>query len=244
MRWLARTRLRRWLRSRRAQRAERLRRRETGQQPSFRGRRVTVVSAFAVIGLVMLSGAIERQILEVDFLQKEGARRYLTRIDIPVHRGLITDRDGAILAASAPVDSIWADPRALRLALDACETYERLGSPEGELALAEAVIYLAMAPKSNAAYVAYGAAQDLIKTTGTLPVPLHLRNAPTRLMKNLGYGRDYRYAHDEFDAYAAGEDYFPDGMAKPGWYKPSDRGLEARIAEKLAHLRSLDRKEP
>ena len=114
MRWLARTRLRRWLRSRRAQRAERLRRRETGQQPSFRGRRVTVVSAFAVIGLVMLSGAIERQILEVDFLQKEGARRYLTRIDIPVHRGLITDRDGAILAASAPVDSIWADPRALR----------------------------------------------------------------------------------------------------------------------------------
>ena len=114
MRWLARTRLRRWLRSRRAQRAERRRRRETGQQPSFRGRRVTVVSAFAVIGLVMLSGAVERQILEVDFLQKEGARRYLTRIDIPVHRGLITDRDGAILAASAPVDSIWADPRALR----------------------------------------------------------------------------------------------------------------------------------
>jgi putative ATPase len=133
-----------------------------------------------------------------------------------------------------------ADPRALRLALDACETYERLGSPEGELALAQAAIYLACAPKSNAAYVAYNAARDFVKRDGTRPVPLHLRNAPTRLMKELGYGKAYRYAHDEPEAYAAGEDYFPEGMPQLSFYSPTPRGLEGRIAEKLAHLRNLD----
>jgi putative ATPase len=133
-----------------------------------------------------------------------------------------------------------ADPRALRLALDACETYERLGSPEGELALAQAAIYLACAPKSNAAYVAYNAARDFVKRDGSRPVPLHLRNAPTRLMKDLGYGKAYRYAHDEPDAYAAGEDYFPEGTPKVSFYAPTPRGLEGRIGEKLAHLRELD----
>jgi putative ATPase len=131
-----------------------------------------------------------------------------------------------------------ADPRALRIALDACETYERLGSPEGELALAEAVIYLAAAAKSNALYEAYNAAQDFVSRDGTRPVPMHLRNAPTRLMKDLGYGKGYRYAHDEEGAYSAGQRYFPEGMAEPGWYQPTERGLEAKIREKLAELRS------
>ncbi|MBI1944026.1 MAG: replication-associated recombination protein A [Betaproteobacteria bacterium] len=130
-----------------------------------------------------------------------------------------------------------ADPRALRLALDAAETYERLGSPEGELALAEAVLYLAATAKSNAVYLAYGAARAFVAQDGTRPVPLHIRNAPTRLMKDLGYGRDYRYAHDEEDAFAAGESYFPDGMPEVRWYEPSERGLEAKIREKLAELR-------
>jgi putative ATPase len=130
-----------------------------------------------------------------------------------------------------------ADPRALRLSLDACETYERLGSPEGELALAEAVIYLAVAPKSNAVYEAYNAARDFVVKDGTRPVPLHIRNAPTRLMKDLGYGKGYRYAHDEAGGYSAGQRYFPEGMAEPEWYKPTDRGLEARIREKLEQLR-------
>ncbi len=133
-----------------------------------------------------------------------------------------------------------ADPRALRIALDACETYERLGSPEGELALAEAVIYLAAAAKSNAVYEAYNAARDFVSEDGTRPVPLHIRNAPTRLMKDLGYGRNYRYAHDEADAYAAGENYFPEGMPAVEWYRPTDRGLEAKIRDKLAELRSRD----
>jgi putative ATPase len=133
-----------------------------------------------------------------------------------------------------------ADPRALRVALDACETYERLGSPEGELALAEAVIYLAVAAKSNAIYEAYNAARAFIAKDGTRPVPLHIRNAPTRLMKDLGYGKDYRYAHDEADAYAAGESYLPDGMPKMQWYRPVARGLEAKIREKLDELRALD----
>ncbi len=131
-----------------------------------------------------------------------------------------------------------ADPRALRLALDACETYERLGSPEGELALAEAVLYLAVAAKSNATYSAYNAARDFVSRDGTRPVPMHLRNAPTRLMKDLGYGRNYRYAHDEDEAYAAGENYFPEGMPGVTWYQPSDRGLEQKIREKLEYLRS------
>ncbi len=134
-----------------------------------------------------------------------------------------------------------ADPRALRVALDACETYERLGSPEGELALAQAVLYLAVAPKSNAAYVAYNRARELVRNEPSRPVPEHLRNAPTRLMKELGYGREYRYAHDEPGAYAAGENYLPDGMKPPGLYAPTDRGLEAKIADKLTYLRQLDR---
>ena len=134
-----------------------------------------------------------------------------------------------------------ADPRAAQIAGEAAQTYERLGSPEGELALAEAVIYMAMAAKSNAAYLAYNAARAFIAKDTTRPVPLHLRNAPTRLMKQLDYGRDYRYAHDESDAYAAGENYFPDGMPAVSWYQPVARGLETKIGEKLAHLRQLDR---
>jgi putative ATPase len=133
-----------------------------------------------------------------------------------------------------------ADPRALQLALDATETYERLGSPEGELALAEAVIYLACAAKSNAVYNAYNAARAFVSADGTRPVPLHIRNAPTKLMKNLGYGKDYRYAHDEADAFAAGESYLPEGMPAVEWYKPTERGLEARIREKLEDLRRLN----
>jgi len=133
-----------------------------------------------------------------------------------------------------------ADPRALRLALDATEVYERLGSPEGELALAEAVLYLACAAKSNAAYNAYNAVRALVAKDKSRPVPEHLRNAPTRLMKELGYGKLYRYAHDEPDAYAAGETYLPDGMAQSRWYVPTPRGLEGKIGDKLAYLQSLD----
>jgi putative ATPase len=134
-----------------------------------------------------------------------------------------------------------ADPRAAQIALDAAATFERLGSPEGELSLAEAVLYLAMAAKSNAAYVAYNAARAFIAKDGSRPVPVQLRNAPTRLMKDLGYGKDYRYAHDEAEGYAAGENYFPDGMPPVEWYRPAERGLEIKIGEKLAHLRDLDR---
>jgi putative ATPase len=135
-----------------------------------------------------------------------------------------------------------ADPRALEVAINSAEVYERLGTPEGELALAECVLYLAVAPKSNAVYTAYGAVRAFIAEDGTRPVPLHIRNAPTKLMKTLGYGKDYRYAHDEEDAYAAGETYLPDGMERHDWYQPTDRGLEAKIREKLAHLRELDKK--
>ncbi|CAL93984.1 replication-associated recombination protein A [Azoarcus olearius] len=148
---------------------------------------------------------------------------------------------GRRLVRMAVEDIGLADPRALEIALNACETYERLGSPEGELALAEATVFLACAAKSNAVYKAYNAARQFIAKDGSRPVPLHLRNAPTRLMKELGYGQTYRYAHDEPDAYAAGESYLPEGMAPPGWYQPTPRGLEARIADKLAHLRELDR---
>ena len=130
-----------------------------------------------------------------------------------------------------------ADPRALRLALDAAEVYERLGSPEGELALAECVVYLAVAPKSNAVYKAYNSVRKLIKSEGTRPVPLHLRNAPTALMKDLDYGKAYRYAHDEPDGFAAGESYWPDGMTPPTLYEPVERGLEIKIAEKMRLLR-------
>ena len=131
-----------------------------------------------------------------------------------------------------------ADPRGLRIALDACETYERLGTPEGELAIAEAVLYLCAAPKSNAVYEAYNAARAFVSKDQTRPVPMHLRNAPTRLMKELGYGKGYRYAHDEEGAYAAGETYFPEGMQPEQWYRPTERGLEAKIREKLEHLKS------
>ena len=149
---------------------------------------------------------------------------------------------GRRLVRMAVEDVGLADPRALRVALDACETYERLGSPEGELALAEAALYMAVAPKSNAVYAAYGSARALIRDDESRPVPMHLRNAPTRLMKELGHGRDYRYAHDEGDAYAAGENYFPEGLAQPGLYEPTERGLEAKIKTRLAELRELDAK--
>ena len=147
---------------------------------------------------------------------------------------------GRRLVRMAAEDIGLADPRALRIALDACETYERLGSPEGELALAEAALYLAVAPKSNAAYEAFGAARALVRNDATRPVPAHLRNAPTGLTKALGHGRDYRYAHDEPDAYAAGENYFPEGMKRPEFYRPTSQGLEARIREHLERLRQLD----
>ena len=135
-----------------------------------------------------------------------------------------------------------ADPRALRIALDAAETYERLGSPEGELALAEAVIYLACAAKSNAVYMAYNEARAFVRKDRTRPVPNHLRNAPTALMKELGYSKHYRYAHDEPEAYAAGETYLPDGMPEQQWYRPTTRGLEGKIREKLAWLEQLDKR--
>ena len=133
-----------------------------------------------------------------------------------------------------------ADPRAMQLANDAALTYERLGSPEGELALGQAVIYLAVAAKSNAGYNAYNQARAFVKQDKSREVPVHLRNAPTKLMKELGYGHAYRYAHDEPHAYAAGETYLPDGIAEPGWYQPVPRGLETKIGEKLAFLRQLD----
>ncbi len=133
-----------------------------------------------------------------------------------------------------------ADPRAIQLANDAAQTYERLGSPEGELALAQAVIYLAVAAKSNAGYAAYNAVRAFVAQDSSREVPLHLRNAPTKLMKQLDYGRDYRYAHNEAGGYAAGENYFPDGMPEVSFYQPTDRGLEGKIAEKLARLRELD----
>ena len=133
-----------------------------------------------------------------------------------------------------------ADPRAMQIANDAATTFERLGSPEGELALAQAVIYLAVAAKSNAGYMAYKQARAFVKQDKSREVPIHLRNAPTKLMSELGYGKAYRYAHDEPHAYAAGENYFPDGIEKPDWYQPVPRGLELKIADKLAFLRKLD----
>jgi putative ATPase len=140
------------------------------------------------------------------------------------------------LIRMAAEDIGLADPRALRLALDAAETYERLGSPEGELALAECVVYLAMAPKSNAVYTAYNEVKALIKKEGTRPVPMHLRNAPTKLMKELDYGKGYRYAHNEEGGFAAGETYLPEGMSQE-FYRPVERGLEIKIGEKLRELK-------
>ena len=147
---------------------------------------------------------------------------------------------GRRMIRMASEDIGLADPRALQITLDAVATFERLGTPEGELALAEAVIYLACAAKSNAVYIAYNAARAFIANDGSRPVPLRLRNAPTRLMKHLGYGKDYRYAHNEEDAYAAGEHYFPDGMEAARWYVPTERGLETKIGERLAALRDRD----
>jgi putative ATPase len=141
------------------------------------------------------------------------------------------------LIRMASEDIGLADPRALRLALDAAEVYERLGTPEGELALAECVVYLAVAPKSNAVYKAFNEAKAFVKQDGTRPVPMHLRNAPTQLMKQLDYGKGYRYAHDEADGFAAGERYLPEGMAEPGFYRPVQRGLEIKIADKLRSLK-------
>ena len=141
------------------------------------------------------------------------------------------------LIRMASEDIGLADPRALTIAVAAADVYERLGSPEGELALAECVIYLAVAPKSNAVYTAFNEAKALIKKDGTRPVPMHLRNAPTQLMKDLDYGKNYRYAHDEEGGFAAGENYFPDGMAAANFYRPVARGLEVKIAEKLAALK-------
>jgi putative ATPase len=146
------------------------------------------------------------------------------------------------LIRMASEDIGLADPRALRLALDAADVYERLGTPEGELALAECVVYLAIAPKSNAVYKAYNAAKALIKKDGTRPVPMHLRNAPTKLMKDLDYGKGYRYAHDEADGFAAGEQYLPDGLQELRLYQPVERGLEIRIAEKMRSLHALNDK--
>jgi putative ATPase len=149
---------------------------------------------------------------------------------------------GRRIVRMAVEDIGLADPRALQIALNALETYERLGSPEGELALAEAVLFMACAAKSNAVYVAYNSARQFVGGDTSREVPVHLRNAPTRLMKELGHGHAYRYAHDEPEAYAAGEDYFPDGMQTVQWYRPTERGMEGQIAEKLRHLRELDRK--
>jgi putative ATPase len=146
------------------------------------------------------------------------------------------------LVRMAVEDVGLADPRALAVALDCAETYERLGSPEGELALAQAALYLACAPKSNAVYVAYTKARQVVSEDKSRPVPEHLRNAPTRLMKELGFGRAYRYAHDEPEAYAAGENYFPEGIGKPSFYEPTGRGLEAKIGERIKYLRELDAK--
>jgi putative ATPase len=146
------------------------------------------------------------------------------------------------LIRMASEDIGLADPRALRLALDAAETYERLGSPEGELTLAQCVVYLAVAPKSNAVYKAFNATKKFIKQDGTRPIPLHLRNAPTKLMKDLDYGKNYRYAHDEDGAFAAGETYFPEGLPAQQFYQPVERGLEIKIAAKLAELKALNKK--
>jgi len=159
-------------------------------------------------------------------------------------RMLEAGADGRYLARRlvrmAVEDIGLADPRATQVALEAAQVYDRLGSPEGELALAQAAVYLAVAAKSNAVYTAWNEVQAFIGRDGTREVPVHLRNAPTRLMKQMGYGKAYRYAHDEPHAYAAGENYLPEGVQERGWYQPTDRGLEAKIAQKLAWLRSLD----
>jgi putative ATPase len=148
---------------------------------------------------------------------------------------------GRRLVRMAIEDIGLADPRALEICLNACQTYERLGSPEGELAFANAVVYLAIAAKSNAVYMAYNQVKAFVAQDQSRSVPLHLRNAPTKLMQNLDYGKDYRYAHNEEGAYAAGEQYLPDGLEEMKFYEPTNRGLEGKISEKLAHLAELDK---
>ena len=148
---------------------------------------------------------------------------------------------GRRLVRMAIEDIGLADPRALEICLNACQTYERLGSPEGELAFANAVVYLAIAAKSNAVYMAYNQVKAFVAQDQSRPVPLHLRNAPTKLMKQLDYGKNYRYAHNEDGAYAAGEQYLPDGLEELKLYQPTNRGLEGKISEKLAHLAELDK---
>ena len=175
--------------------------------------------------------------------QSSAQARSASRFTAAVSRAL---RESAIIALAivalvlfmAVEDIGLADPRALSLCIDAWQAYERLGTPEGELAIATAVVYLACAPKSNAVYVAMNEAMADVEEFGTLDVPLRLRNAPTRLMKKLGYGRDYRYAHDEPDAFAAGERYLPDEMPDRRYYRPVPRGLEVKIGEALARLRA------
>jgi hypothetical protein len=184
-------------------------------------------------------------------LVAHGAKTAVAEKPIGIGDWIRTARPATLGLAIAPVVSGWgiamfnltilADPRAMQIANDAAQTFERLGSPEGELALAQATIYLAVAAKSNAGYNAYNQAMAFVKRDQSRPVPVHLRNAPTKLMKELGYGHAYRYAHDEPEAYAAGETYLPDGMPDPSWYQPVARGLETKIAEKMAHLRELDR---
>jgi putative ATPase len=167
----------------------------------------------------------------------DGALYWLVRmLDGGVDARYISRR----LVRMASEDIGNADPRALRITLDAAECYERLGTPEGELALAQAAVYLAVAPKSNAVYTAYNAVRALIKQDQSRPVPMHLRNAPTKLMKNLGYGEEYRYAHDEPGAFAAGATYLPEGLIGQHFYEPVPRGLEIRIGDKLAELRRLN----
>ena len=167
----------------------------------------------------------------------DGALYWLVRmLDGGVDARYISRR----LVRMASEDIGNADPRALRVALDAAECYERLGTPEGELALAQAAVYLAVAPKSNAVYMAYNAVRALIKQDQSRPVPMHLRNAPTKLMKQLGYGEEYRYAHDEPGAFAAGATYLPEGLVGTRFYEPVPRGLEIRIGDKLTELRRLN----
>ena len=137
-------------------------------------------------------------------------------------------------------DISLADPKATEIALNAADVYERLGSPEGELALAQAVVYLAVAPKSNAVYKAYNEVRRFVREDGTRPVPMYLRNAPTKLMDNLGYGDGYRYAHDEPGAYAAGEIYLPEGLEGRHWYHPTDRGIDAKIRDRMARFKALN----
>ncbi len=203
-----------------------------------------LLNAVEILQNARPQGAIDADFLESTLAKNlrrfdKGGEQFYDQISA-LHKAVRgSDPDASLYWLVRMLDG-GADPRALTLALEATQTYERLGSPEGELALAAAVLYMASAAKSNAVYNAYNAARAFVREDGTRPVPLHIRNAPTKLMKNLGYGKDYRYAHDEPDAFAAGESYFPEGMPAVAWYKPTERGLEGRIREKLGELRRLN----